>query len=69
MNHPYLPVTPEDLKVMLETIGVASVDELYKSVPQAVQLKTDLKIGESQSEIEIRRSMAPWLPRINPLMN
>lgn len=57
MNHPYLPVTPEDLKVMLETIGVASVDELYKSVPQAVQLKTDLKIGESQSEIEIRRSI------------
>ncbi|MFB0918861.1 MAG: aminomethyl-transferring glycine dehydrogenase subunit GcvPA [Clostridiaceae bacterium] len=57
MNHPYLPVTPEDLKVMLESIGVSSIDDLYKSVPADVRLKDDLKIGDSKSEIEIRREI------------
>lgn len=57
MNHPYLPVTPEDLKVMLDTIGVKSLDDLYKAIPDEVRLKDDLKIGESKSEIEIRREI------------
>ncbi len=57
MNHPYLPVTPEDLKVMLESIGVSSIDDLYKAVPADVRLKDDLKIGDSKSEIEIRREI------------
>ena len=29
----YFPHTPEDIKVMLERIGVTSLDELYADVP------------------------------------
>ena len=29
MKHRYLPMTEQDQKEMLETIGVASVDELF----------------------------------------
>ena len=30
---PYLPQTENDLRIMLETIGVSSVEELFEDVP------------------------------------
>jgi glycine dehydrogenase subunit 1 len=35
----YLPLTPEDRKDMLATIGAASVDALFDDVPEAARLK------------------------------
>ncbi|PKK39577.1 Glycine dehydrogenase [decarboxylating] (glycine cleavage system P1 protein) [Clostridiaceae bacterium JG1575] len=53
--HPYLPGTEEDLKIMLERIGVSSVDDLYKAVPADVKLQDELKLEAAKSEVEIRR--------------
>lgn len=39
--HRYLPVTEEDRKAMLETIGVSSVEELFADIPASV--RQDLK--------------------------
>lgn len=40
-------------KIMLESIGINSVDELIKqTIPQQIQLKADLSIGEPMTEFE-----------------
>lgn len=58
MKHPYLPGTDKDQKIMLERIGVASIDALYKAVPADVKLKEDLKLDSALSEIDIRRKVS-----------
>ena len=42
---------------MLEVIGIGSVDDLYKDVPESVRLKGDYDLPPSQSEMEIRRRL------------
>ena len=34
MKHRYLPMTEQDQKEMLETIGVSTVDELFSDIPE-----------------------------------
>jgi len=50
---PYIPNTKEDQKKMLEEIGVESIDNLLESIPQNLQLKTDLNLPSSLSEMEL----------------
>ncbi len=57
MAHPYLPVTENDQKIMLDTIGVASIDDLFKAVPADVKLKNDLELEPALSEIGVRRKL------------
>ena len=57
MAHPYLPVTENDQKIMLDTIGVASIDDLFKAVPANVKLKNDLELEPALSEIGVRRKL------------
>jgi len=40
----YTAVTPDDLRVMLEAIGVESIDELFSSIPEGVRLKTPIDL-------------------------
>jgi glycine dehydrogenase subunit 1 len=49
----YLPKSPADRKEMLDAIGVASIDELFTSIPEEYRLTRDLKIPLQQSEDEI----------------
>ena len=35
----YTAVTPEDLRVMLDAIGVGAIDELFSSIPEGLRLK------------------------------
>lgn len=53
MTHPYLSLTERDLEQMLETIGVASVDELFRDVPEGVRLGRDLDLEPALSEAEL----------------
>lgn len=57
MKHPYLPGTDNDLKIMLDRIGVPSVDALFKAVPADVRLQEALKIDTAKSEIDVRREV------------
>jgi glycine dehydrogenase subunit 1 len=58
----YTAVTPQDLEAMLEAIGVASVDELFESIPAGVRLRhpIDLPAGlpEQAVHAELRRLAA-----------
>ena len=49
----YLPKSPQDRKEMLDEIGVASIDELFSTIPAEYQLKRDLAVPRQHSESEI----------------
>ena len=53
----YIPHTAEDLRDMLDVVGVNSLDELYNEVPHKLKLLCELNIPQAQSEIEIRRQL------------
>ena len=35
MTHPFLALTDDDREEMLKTIGVSSIDELFRDIPAA----------------------------------
>ncbi len=55
MSNRYMPHTEEDLKAMLDKIGVASIDDLYVDVPGEVIYKEEYDIPSAMSEIELRK--------------
>ncbi len=50
MKFRYLPVTEQDKKEMLETIGVQSVEELFADIPEKVRFKGDMNLKAALSE-------------------
>jgi len=56
MTHPYIPLTNEDRRAMLATIGAASVDELFAEIPAAHRGRT-LDLPAAMSEPEIMREI------------
>ena len=55
MANKFIPHTEEDVKQMLDVIGVSSVDDLYNDVPAEVIYKKEYDIPSAMSEIEIRK--------------
>jgi len=53
----YIPNTNLDQKKMLESIGIKSTDELFKDIPQNLQLNRRLDINEPMSELEVRKEL------------
>lgn len=51
----YFPHTADDVKQMLDVIGVKSLDDLYAEIPEELKLKRDLDIPSEKSELEIRQ--------------
>ena len=51
----YIPHTPDDIRAMLDVIGVSSLKDLYAEVPEELKLHRELDIPQSKSEIEVRR--------------
>jgi glycine dehydrogenase subunit 1 len=57
MMHRYLPNTTEDIRQMLEVIGIDSTEKLFGTIPDEVKLGRDLELPHSKSEIEVRREI------------
>jgi glycine dehydrogenase subunit 1 len=53
----YTAVTPEDLRAMLATIGVESIDELFDGIPPGVRLGRPLDLPDGQGEAEVYRHL------------
>ncbi|RSK27820.1 aminomethyl-transferring glycine dehydrogenase subunit GcvPA [Bacillus sp. HMF5848] len=53
MQHRYLPLTEQDQKEMLETIGVSSIEELFEDIPKSVRFNGPYNIAEAKSETDI----------------
>jgi glycine dehydrogenase subunit 1 len=54
-SHRYIPNAGEDIREMLDVVGVDSIDRLFDSIPAAVKLQGLLDIPGPWSEIETRR--------------
>lgn len=52
---PYIPNSSNDEKLMLESIGIKSADELFEDIPADVRLSRKLNLGNRMSELELAR--------------
>ncbi|HEA47415.1 MAG TPA: aminomethyl-transferring glycine dehydrogenase subunit GcvPA [bacterium] len=53
----FVPNTDQDRKEMLEFLGIKSIKELFKNIPEELLLKKNLKIPKGLSEIELVKEM------------
>jgi len=53
MPHPYLALTDADREAMLEAIGVASVEDLFRDIPESVRFRRSLELEPALSEQEL----------------
>ena len=63
----YLPHTYDDIKAMLETIGVKDIDALFAEIPKTL-LNKDIDIPSSMSELEIFDHMNRLASENTPLI-
>ncbi|HOI46826.1 MAG TPA: aminomethyl-transferring glycine dehydrogenase subunit GcvPA [Bacilli bacterium] len=54
----YFPHTEQDIKVMLDKIGVKTIEELFAEIPESLRCGCDYDVPSSMSEIELRRHFA-----------
>ncbi|QKS70939.1 aminomethyl-transferring glycine dehydrogenase subunit GcvPA [Paenalkalicoccus suaedae] len=54
----YLPLTEQDEKEMLQTIGVSNLDELFEDIPDSIKFKGDLKLQEALDETALVKEMS-----------
>ena len=52
----YFPHTDDDLKAMLEKVGVEKLDDLYAQIPEDIRFRDDYKIPLGASEMEVRQA-------------
>jgi glycine dehydrogenase subunit 1 len=57
-NHPYIPnSTPEAKKELMQELGIQTIDELYKDIPQKFLLKRKLDLPTGLSELEVKKHL------------
>jgi glycine dehydrogenase subunit 1 len=54
----YLSLTDPDRRAMLDAIGVASIDDLYRDVPRSAWLDRPLDLPRGMGELEVERALA-----------
>ena len=54
MQYKFFPHTEEDIKLMLDKIGVPSLNALFAEVPEEIRFRRDYDLPNAKSEIEIR---------------
>ena len=59
----YLANTPDDIRVMLRTIGLDSLDQLFDMVPPEFRLKRPLDVGPALTELELTNHISGLLAR------
>ena len=55
--HRYIPNTDGDALAMMDAIGIISMDELFRNIPDNLKLSADLKLDPGLSEPEIEQRM------------
>lgn len=55
MSQKYLPHTEEDIKQMLEKIGVNDINQLFDEIPSEARLDRDYNLNNGLSELELRK--------------
>lgn len=58
MKHRYLPMTEQDQKEMLASIGVENVEELFSDIPESIRFKGEYKIKPAKSESALLKELS-----------
>jgi glycine cleavage system P protein (glycine dehydrogenase) subunit 1 len=53
----YLSLTEADQEAMLAAIGVGSIEELFRDIPDGVRLRRDLDLPPALTEVELQRHL------------
>ena len=56
-KHRYLPLTDDERKEMLKSIGKSSIDELFSDIPEKFKLKKELDLPDGLSEVELQKEL------------
>src|SRR5215207_9229764 len=59
----YTGVTDQDLKEMLDAIGVGSLEDLFADIPESVRLGRELDLPQGRSEQEVYEHLAALAAR------
>ena len=51
----YFPHTEDDLRAMLDKVGVDSLDALFSDIPEAIRFCRNYQLPEAMSELELRK--------------
>ncbi|MEK7717066.1 MAG: glycine dehydrogenase, partial [Pseudomonadota bacterium] len=54
---PFIPHTDADVKAMLKSIGVKSIDDLFDEIPERLRAGKLTQVPEGLSEMEVTRLM------------
>lgn len=52
----YFPHTEDDLRQMLDKVGVDTLDALYADIPEAIRFRQEYNLPEALSEVEVRQA-------------
>ena len=63
---PYIPITDNQEKEMLEFLGFKNYDELLKIIPESLRIRESLGLEEGMSEFEIENDIKSILNMNNP---
>ena len=56
MSYKYFPHTEDDVRLMLQRVGVDTVDDLFAQIPDSLLFHGDYDMPLGQSELEVRRT-------------
>src|SRR5262249_10113224 len=62
----YVLNTPDNQRAMLDTIGAASIRELFRCIPQPLQLNRPLQVPPALTEIELTQHLQALADRNRP---
>lgn len=66
---PFIPHTDDDIRAMLESIGVTSIDELFDEIPSALRSAVPMRVPPAATEMEIARLMRERAERDGTYLN
>ncbi|GGM40048.1 putative glycine dehydrogenase (decarboxylating) subunit 1 [Paraliobacillus quinghaiensis] len=58
MEFRYLPMTSEDEKAMLDTIGVSSTEDLFADIPEEIRFKKELHLKKPANEAQLMQELS-----------
>ncbi|MBR5687608.1 MAG: aminomethyl-transferring glycine dehydrogenase subunit GcvPA [Prevotella sp.] len=67
MTYKYFPQTEEDIRKMLDKIGVETLDDLFAEIPESIRFKGDFQLPSAKSELEVRRYFEELCSKNQPL--
>lgn len=64
MSHPYLPLTEQERRTIMEKLGLNSPEELFTGIPAEIREKARLDLP-SHTEHEVRKIFSKWAEKNN----